>query len=101
MAKAPGTKTNKPAKEKARKPRRRIDEAYIDSLPLSDEQKAKRKAYRNFAGDKKLGDKQFYTWYLKQPKSKTKIEVVDENIPLIEKALNEIKKTSQTDINPT
>jgi len=94
MAQKAAKQNSKPAKTKAKKPRRKIDEAYIDSLPLSDEQKAKRKAYRDFAGDKELGDKQFYTWYLKQPKAKIKTEVVDENIPLIEKALNEIKKTN-------
>ncbi len=94
MAQKAAKQKSKPAKAKARKPRRKIDEAYIDSLPLSDEQKAKRKAYRDFAGDKELGDKQFYTWYLKQPKAKIKTEAVDENIPLIEKALKEIKKTN-------
>jgi len=46
------------------------------------------------AENKGMGDKQFYTWYLKQPKAKIKTEAVDENIPLIEKALNEIKKTN-------
>ena len=86
---------SKAAKAKTRKPRQKIDEAYIDSLPLSDEQKAKRKAYRDFAGDKVLGDKQFYTWYLKQPKAKIKTEAVeDKNVTLIKDALIEIKKNN-------
>ena len=93
MAKTPGPKTNKPAKAKARKPRRTVD---IDKLVLttSPESQEKYKAYQMLAGNKKLANKQWYAWYRQQPKSKTKIEVVDENIPLIEKALNEIKKTN-------
>ena len=41
-----------------------------------------------------MANKQWYAWYRQQPKSKTKIQAVDENITLIEKALNEIKKTN-------
>ncbi len=93
MAKAPGTKTNKLAKAKARKPRQNVD---IDKLvpTTSPESQENYKAYRQLAGNKELANRQWYAWYRQQPKSKTKIEVVDENIPLIEKALKEIKKTN-------
>ncbi len=93
MAKAPGTKTNKSAKGKARKPRQTVD---IDKLvpTTSPDSQEKYKAYQKLAGNKELANKQWYAWYRQQPKSKTKIQAVDENIPLIEKALNEIKKTN-------
>ena len=39
-----------------------------------------------------MANKQWYAWYRQQPKSKTKNEVVDDNIELIKEALIEIKK---------
>ncbi len=84
-------------KAKTRKPRQKITLGYIDSLPLSKEQKAKRESYRDLAGDWILGDKQFYTWYRKQPKAKIKTEALeDKNITLIKDALIEIKKKNPT-----
>ncbi len=93
MAKAPGTKTNKSAKDKARKPRQSVDIGKLVPTTPPDFQE-KHKAYQKLAGNKDLANKQWYAWYRQQPKSKTKIQAVDENIPLIEKALNEIKKTN-------
>ena len=84
----------RPAKAKTRKPRQTVD---IDKLPLSAEQKEKRKAYRELAENKEMGDKQFYTWYRTQPKAKIKTEAVeDTNITLIKDALIEIKKNNST-----
>ncbi len=86
-------KAAKTTKAKAGKPRQTVD---IDKLVLttSPESQEKYKAYRQLAGNKELANKQWYAWYRQQPKFKRKIEVVDENIPLIEKALKEIKKTN-------
>ncbi len=93
MAKARGTKANKPAKAKAKKTRQTVDiDKLVPTTPPDFQEK--HKAYQKLAGNKDLANKQWYAWYRQQPKSKTKIEVVDENIPLIEKALNEIKKTN-------
>ncbi len=96
MAKASGTKTNKRAKAKARKTRQTVD---IDKLvpTTSPESQEKHKAYQKLAGNKKLANKQWYAWYRQQPKSKTKIEAVeDPNITLIKDALIEIKKKNST-----
>jgi hypothetical protein len=93
MPKAPGTKTNKSAKAKARKPRQTVDiDKLVPTTPPDFQEK--HKAYQKLAGYKDLANKLWYAWYRQQPKSKRKIEVVDENIPLIEKALKEIEKTN-------
>jgi hypothetical protein len=91
MAKARGTKANKPAKAKAKKTRQTVD---IDKLvpTTSPDFQEKHKAYQKLAGNKDLANKQWYAWYRQQPKSKTKNEVVDDNIELIKEALIEIKK---------
>ncbi len=93
MAQKAAKQKSKPAKTKTRKPRQKVD---IPKLvpTTSPESQEKYKAYQKLVGDKDLANKQWYAWYRGQPKAKIKTEAVDENIPLIEKALNEIKKTN-------
>ncbi len=91
MAKARGTKANKPAKAKAKKTRQTVDiDKLVPTTPPDFQEK--HKAYQKLAGNKDLANKQWYAWYRQQPKSKTKNEVVDDNIELIKEALIEIKK---------
>ncbi len=91
MAKARGTKANKPAKAKAKKTRQTVDiDKLVPTTPPDFQEK--HKAYQKLAGNKDLANKQWYAWYRLQPKSKTMYEVVDDNIELIKEALIEIKK---------
>ena len=91
MARKAAKQTSKPTKPKRTRQTVDIDQLVPTTSPESQE---KYKAYQKLAGNKELANKQWYAWYRQQPKSKTKIQAVDENIPLIEKALNEIKKTN-------
>ncbi len=61
---------------------------------LSPEHKEKLKEYQTLAGDKLLGFRQFYTWYIQNSKGKGKTASVaeDPNIKLIQDALIRVKQ---------
>ena len=90
--KAAKSRAPKAAKAKRTRKTRPIESELKPNL--SPEHKEKLKEYQTLAGDKLLGFRQFYTWYLKNSKGKGKTASVveDPNIKLIQDVLSKLKQ---------